>query len=241
MSNSNTAWLCQYSVTSLFNIYGLQADIPEYVDAVSFYENNQKMTHHQLSDIEEKRFKEELNRNISFINKWFASEYIADKNMPTRVYREPNEVLPKPDEVAFKIINGYLVVNQQCYEVMSQFRLGDTHFSEIEIIDMQTNKTATNTPYYFINIAETRTFLDIEKSDGLDGNPYAPNDKRRYIDDPKDNDIKLECTAKDCDVDIWHDPILVRSLFLSDALVQALFDAGITSEDLALVRCTIQS
>ncbi|URD68245.1 hypothetical protein LNQ82_03550 [Conchiformibius steedae DSM 2580] len=41
-----------------------------------------------------------------------------------------------------------------------------------------------------------------------------------------------------CDLDIWHDPMLMRSVFLSKRLYQALSDAGM-SQDWHLNPCVI--
>lgn len=242
MTTKSTAWLCNYDDRRAFNIYGLRASFPDYVDAVSFYYLNKKDDNKALSDPEKIEFQKDLEKSMSIKKIWFAGEYIKEKNMPTQVYLEPAENLPKVNEVAFQIINGYLVVNKACYDVMTQFNLGKTHFSEVKIINLETNTKATEQPYYFINIAETREFLDSENSTGVRKSRNRASDSPvRFISDPKSNEIKLHNSVVNESIDLWHDPHLVRSLFLSNKMVNALFDAGIKESDLGLVRCSVNN
>ncbi len=240
MSSNNTVWLSNYRDRHFIDIYGVIATFPGISKAKTFYHLNKKDDEKTLSELEKEDFRRELDKSLSIRKTWFAGKYIKDKNMPNLAYQKPYEDLPKPDEVAFQITNGYLVVNKTCYEVISQFNLGKTHFSKIEILDMETDKKVIDKDYYFINIAETREFLDSESSEGVQRSRNRPIESQiRFISNPKDNEIKLENVALDNEVDLWHDPKLVDSLFLSNKLVQALFNAGIKQSDLALVRCEI--
>jgi len=135
---------------------------------------------------------------------------------------------------------GYLLFNQQCYDIISQFTLGATHFSQVYIYDIETEELKSQTPYYFINIAETRDYLNVEESKGIDANSCGPKLPTHSIWEPTDDDIQLNTTAQECEVDVWHDPVLRKSLFFSDELVSALLASGIKQQALALIRCVVK-
>ena len=139
----------------------------------------------------------------------------------------------------FTIVNAYLVINEQFYNIISQFNLGKTHFSQVYIYDIETKEQLSDIPYYFINIAETRECLNSDKSKGIKANRYEPHEPLRYIRGAGDDDIVLSCTNGELSVDVWSERYLHESLFFSDRLVQVLFQAGFTQKELGLIRCVI--
>ena len=193
-----------------------------------------------ITEVEDKKYIRSLNEILEFQNKWNKGEYISEDNMPSKVFIKPNEKLPKADELMFKIIDGYLLFNQSCYDIISQFALCATHFSQVYIYDIETEELRSETPYYFINIAETRNYLNVEESRGIDADSCSPKLPTHSIWEPTDDDIQLNATAQECDVDVWHDPILRNSLFFSDELVSALVASGIKQQALALIRCVVK-
>lgn len=193
-----------------------------------------------MTEMEEKKYIRSLNEILEFKKEWERGEYISEDNTPTKAFIKPNEKLPKTDELMFKITEGYLLFNQQCYDIISQFTLGATHFSQVYIYDIETEELKSQTPYYFINIAETRDYLNVEESKGIKENSYAPKLPTHSIWEPIDNDIQLNTTAQECEVDVWHDPVLRKSLFFSDELVSALLGSGIKQQALALIHCVVK-
>ena len=147
--------------------------------------------------------------------------------------------MPKENETLFKITDGYLVINKQFYNVISQFNLGKTHFSQVYIYDIETKEQLSDIPYYFMNIAETREFLDSDKSKGIKANRYEPHEPLRYIRGAEDDDIVLSCTDGELAADVWSERYLHESLFFSDRLAQALFQAGFTQKELGFIRCVM--
>lgn len=235
MSNS-TVWLCNYGNTEFVNIYGIQAVFPNIYDAVTRFKMKQRKE--KLTLNERESYDEMLATSGKVIDRWFASQYFAPEHMPEKIYREPNEELPNESDVIFKIVNGYLVVNQTCYDIISKHNLGKTHFSQVHIYDIETQEQLSDKPYYFINIAETREFLDVENThSGISENEYNPDSGVYFLSSVKDNDINLTSQANAVDVDLWHDPKLFKSLFLSNKLVVAMLDAGISKESLSLISC----
>ena len=132
------------------------------------------------------------------------------------------------------------MLHESVATVLMQFNLGKTLLSQVEIINIETDKRVTDQVYYYVHLAETREYLDDEKSKDLDSNLYDPSSKVRSVFRPKNDDIALNTEAQDCTVDLWHDPMLRNSWFMSDRLVQALIQAGLTpQQDVDLVQCRL--
>ena len=237
MSNTKAVWLCNYNVTET---YGIKATLPDTIDIVELYNLQKKKRSGIMIEVEDQKYKRSLNEILVFQKKWNRGEYISEDNMPSKVFIKPNEKLPKADELMFKIIDGYLLFNQSCYDIISQFTLGATHFSQVYIYDIETEALRSETPYYFINIAETRDYLNVEESRGIDADSCSPKLPTHSIWEPKDDDIQLNTTAQECEVDLWHDPVLRKSLFFSNELFSALLASGIKQQSLALFRCVVK-
>ena len=240
MSSTKTVWLCNYNNFDVTETYGIKATLPEIFDAVQFYKLEKKKKSNVIEKDEEQKYYDINEMDLVFCKSWSKGEHINTHHMPSKVFIKPNEKLPKTDDLMFNIIGGYLLFNQQCYDIISQFTLGATHFSQVYIYDIETEELKSQTPYYFINIAETRDYLNVEESKGIKAYAGATKLPTHLIREPTDNDIQLNATAQECDVDLWHDPVLDNSLFFSDELVSALLASGIKQQALALSRCVIQ-
>ena len=240
MSNTKAVWLCNYNNFDVTETYGIKATLPDTIDIVELYNLQKKKRSGIMIEVEDQKYKRSLNEILVFQKKWNRGEYISEDNMPSKVFIKPNEKLPKADELMFKIIDGYLLFNQSCYDIISQFTLGATHFSQVYIYDIETEALRSETPYYFINIAETRNYLNVEESRGIDADSCSPKLPTHSIWEPTDDDIQLNATAQECDVDLWHEPVLRKSLFFSDELVSALLASGIKQQALALIRCVVK-
>ena len=240
MSNTKAVWLCNYNNYDVTETYGIDATLPNIFDAVQFYNLQKKKKSGIMTKVEDQEYKRTISEGLVFQENWHKGEYISEDNMPKKIFIEPNERLPKADELMFKIINGYLLFNQQCYDIISQFTLGATHFSQVYIYDIETEALRSQTPYYFINIAETRDYLNVEESRGIKAYSDATKLPTHSIREPTDDGIQLNATAQECEVDLWHDPVLRKSLFFSDELVSALLGSGIKQQALALFRCVIK-
>lgn len=237
---SNYAWLCDYTNCSV-NTYGIVIQTDDYDGSERFF-LDKKESLNQLSDAEQKKLNDLRECGYQFMESWDKRAFI--KNLPIKLFKKPEldidySNMPKENETLFKIINGYLVINKQFYNIISQFNLGKTHFSQVYIYDIETKEQLSDIPYYFMNIAETREFLDSDKSKGIKANRYEPHEPLRYIRGAEDDDIVLSCTDEALSVDVWSERYLHESLFFSDRLAQALFEAGLTQKELGLIRCVM--
>lgn len=240
MSNTKAVWLCNYNNFDVTETYGIDATLPNIFDAVQFYNLQKKKKSEMMTEVEDKKYKRTISEGLVFRENWHKGKYISEDNMPKKIFIYPEREMPKADELMFKIINGYLLFSQQCYDIISQFTLGATHFSQVYIYDIETEELRSQTPYYFINIAETRNYLNIEDSKGIKAYAGATKLPTHFIREPKYDDIQLNITVQECDVDLWHDPVLDNSLFFSDELVSALLASRIKQQALALIRCVVK-
>lgn len=236
---SNYVWLCQYDKESVVPVFTFQASYPMVYNAVERFEFDEKKRQSQLSEQENLYYQKMIDGFIELGNQQEKGGYIPKENMPTQLYLMPDSETPAFNEPIFRIATGMFVVNQKCYDIMVQSKLGKTHFSQVSFYDIQTQAKLTDIPYYFINLAESHQFFDNQNSLGVRPNLYTPDEPERFISSPKDNDIIVSKEALTVDVDMWFDPLLHSSVFLSDNLVQTLFKAGFTQKDLGLVSCKI--
>ncbi|STY99023.1 Uncharacterised protein [Moraxella lacunata] len=179
--------------------------------------------------------------HLDFDDTWHDYEYL--EHLPVKLFKEPDinySNLPKENEIFFRITNGYLIINEKLYDVISQFNLGKTHFSQVYIYDIETKEQLSDVPYYFVNIAEKFEFLNSNESKGIRASRYSPEEPLRYMWGAEDDDIVLLEQVQNIDIDLWHDKNLNDSLFFSDRLTQALFKAGFTQKELGLIRCVVK-
>ncbi|WLF84794.1 imm11 family protein [Moraxella sp. ZY210820] len=237
---SNYAWLYEYRSFSIANTYGIVVKTVEF-DGSEIFFLEEKKKYDTLDSLEESKLELLDKIHLNFDDIWHDYEYL--EYLPTKLFKEPDinySNLPKENEIFFRITNGYLIINEKLYDVISKFNLGKTHFSQVYIYDIETKEQLSDVPYYFVNIAEKFEFLDVENSQGIEANFYQPEHPVRSIGEPKDDDIKLSLSAEKFNLDLWHDPKLRDSLFLSDRLTQALFKAGFTQKELGLIRCVVK-
>lgn len=194
-----------------------------------------------LDSLEESKLELLDKIHLDFDDTWHDYEYL--EHLPVKLFKEPDinySNLPKENEIFFRITNGYLIINEKIYDVISQFNLGKTHFSQVYIYDIETKEQLSDVPYYFVNIAEKFEFLNSNESKGIRASRYSPEEPLRYMWGAEDDDIVLLEQVQNIDIDLWHDKNLNDSLFFSDRLTQALFKAGFTQKELGLIRCVVK-
>lgn len=194
-----------------------------------------------LDSLEESKLELLDKIHLDFDDTWHDYEYL--EHLPVKLFKEPDinySNLPKENEIFFRITNGYLIINEKLYDVISQFNLGKTHFSQVYIYDIETKEQLSDVPYYFVNIAEKFEFLNSNESKGIRASRYSLEEPLRYMWGAEDDDIVLLEQVQNIDIDLWHDKNLNDSLFFSDRLTQALFKAGFTQKELGLIRCVVK-
>lgn len=239
MPNHDTIYFSKHMDTTIIPRYAIWASFPHLFDAKAYYELKNKDESLGLSDVESNHIQKIKSSLYEVSDRLQKGELIDIQNMPTKIYLVHDEKCPTADITVFQLATDSFVVNQACYDVFSQMNLGKTHFSKVFIYDITTDKKVSDTPYYFINIAEKREYIDTDHSSQISKNFWSPESSVFNIDFPKDFDIKLSATALEERVDIWVDPQVNESLFFSNKLVDKLLSKGIEKEIFALLNCEI--
>lgn len=146
---------------------------------------------------------------------------------------------PDPSLSVFKITGRQLVLSEQCGELFQKFNLGNSKLVKLQIYNMGTLEPDDERFFYFFDLAEWRHYIIPEKSKSCHYSGYERNGYNRHVYHPWEGDLVLSQEAPNCDLDIWHDPMLMNSVFLSDRLYQALYNAGMV-KDWDLTQCVIE-
>ena len=142
--------------------------------------------------------------------------------------RFPKENLVKIPSF-FRVSDKFIMITEQLAELLGNFRLGTTQISPVKLYEKSTGELLSEQTFYFINVCEKHSYLLPEKCDAslelVSRGDYSlyrhPSDKEK---------AKKYCfsqCAMNCPVDIWHDPMVEDSTFLSDPLQQAIKKAGL--------------
>ena len=145
----------------------------------------------------------------------------------------------------FQINNGYLMMTEPFAEIVQRFRIGSTQISPVNFYDLELDEPVNDRHYYFLNVCEWHSYFlpeaggkELERTQrrswSKDGypvysTPYDKNEEKLYF---------FSKAALDAPVDLWHDPYLDESIFMSDALVDALKAEGFGS-CLSLASCKL--
>lgn len=139
---------------------------------------------------------------------------------------------PDPALNAFTITGRYLILSERCGEILQGFNLGNSKLVKLQIYNMATLEPDDERFFYFLDIAEWRHYLLPKESGdacyyvGYQKNGYDAHQYRLYNNDK----LVLSNKALNCDLDLWHDPMLWSSVFLSDRLYQALNKSKMTDD-----------
>ena len=165
--------------------------------------------------------------------------YLAYKKLPIQqppitmyTYRVPTNI-HQDFKGFFKISDGYKILTQPCYELLQQFKLAKgTQFFPLRLYDQESNQPLNNETYYLMNLTESswRSYLMPKSCEGeLCNLEYLNGGVQHYFlcpGDEFDHAIAVSSEALSCNLDLWHDPALKGSMFMSDRLKQALAQAN---------------
>ena len=200
-------------------------------DVVDYPEYKKIEETYPRTDAQQQRYMQILDAKIAFKNNYLDFRSIPKENAPTMMYGEElrtdlHQFLPG----FFKTLDS-LVVTQECLDLLMQFNLGEhIQFFPLPLYDLEKNELVNHETYYVMSIADWRSFLMPEFCEGkLKKRQSLKAGYQTYrltVGDEFDNAIALSSEASNCDLDLWHDPALKNSLFMSDRLKQALESAG---------------
>ena len=140
----------------------------------------------------------------------------------------------------FAVSDKYIMITEPLLKILQNFRLGSTQISPVKLREQTTHELLSKQTYYFLNVCEQHGYLSPENSDPSlrmvsrgDYSIYSPPGDKEYA-----KKFHFSRSAQDCPVDIWHDPLIAYSVFLSDPLYQAIHAAGL-DKNLDLFSCQL--
>lgn len=237
-AKKSKVWLSHYM--SKAKSLGLEASFPGMFDFLEFYELDEKIKAKTITPEERRRFDVINKESLEIINHFKDFQYFPPENMPNKLYWWAYEKI-KPTDKVFTITNGFLVVNKEISDVLKKHRLGKTHMSEVHIYDIRNMKLVTASPYYLLNIAEHRHTYLPELSKEFDKCSYQKDGHDIYMLSYYAGEKYCSVSEKalSMDIDLWHDPYLTNSVFMSDQLFSALKEIGCTKRTFALRECKV--
>ena len=128
---------------------------------------------------------------------------------------------------------GYWVVSRHFADVMQRCELGQTSFYPVSFFQSDM-KTRVDGEFFHLNFAETKEAFDPVKSKNVTS--FSSN-VWRAANVPKDGEIAVSDAALS-GADLWVDPRLRHSVFMSKCLVEHLRKEKLTQR-LGLAKCTI--
>ncbi|MBX9860269.1 MAG: hypothetical protein K2Y20_11855 [Sphingomonas sp.] len=154
-----------------------------------------------------------------------AGEVLSAENFPREVWGMPrlNQSRPLPD-----IFMGYgpWIVSKAAADVMRQFDMGQGGFYPVRVLKKDL-KTPFDGEWFCLNFGNVKKAY---MGGGRDPTPYIPKD---YISHTmpgsgiiKDNMLMVNADAL-VGPDIWVDPQIYDTFFVSDRLAKALKEAGV--------------
>ena len=216
----------------LINDYKLSRDswwfqlgIPATLNFQEFFTLYQK---EEKIEQETQQLKSMTKKIIEINNIYLKHEMLSPDILPHTMYADfqvlyaafPRENLALIPPV-FAVSDKYIMITEPLLRVLQT-----TH----ELLSEQT--------YYFINVCERYNFLSPKDSD-QSLKPITIGESNIYFRPNSRDEAKLFCFSRqalDCPVDIWHDPLMTYSVFLSDPLYQAIHAAGL-DKDISLFSC----
>lgn len=224
MNNDTNVWVCQFNV----NQYNIDASINseefEFFKHAKIYLFKEKAEKPALLKKKEQYFALalELEKASHFFNQ---STLVPDK-----LWVESNNVkLPRKADYIFSINSGGILLNQECADILKQSRIGKNYLTSVQIYSLSTNNLVSEQTFYFLNLYERRTYIcnpqsdtenfkkvfDIHRDDIYTSNGFIKNQQ-----------LEVDKSALDCDVDLWHDSRLGSHFFISEKLYQALYKSN---------------
>jgi hypothetical protein len=162
----------------------------------------------------------------------------ADR-FPKRLHGEYRDVHIKKLPDIF-MAGGFWVVSAACADVLRQFDLGQTALYPVEIFQHD-KKTRVEGDYFHLAFGEVKNVFEPDETPDATGLSTGATQKPIRFWRPRagfeDGNIAVNKLALE-GVDLWIDPSLLRTFFLSDALVKALKAATMTRR-FGLRKCRV--
>ena len=229
MSNTNNVWLAGFKLTSInfYDIYPANSKKYDFPKHWKVLQRIEKTADPKLLEIK-KVFKEEMLELSDAGSYFFKTEHLPDS-----LWVESSDTkLPPSSEYIFKVRSGGVVFTQACAQLLQQFRLGESTLTPVQIYDLETQQLCSEETFYFLNLCERREYLRDLESDGMLVSFMTDEKAVQYSvrGDIKSGQLLVDQSVQNCELDLWHDPLLMSYVFVSDALHDALVQANMDSQ-----------
>lgn len=190
----------------------------------------------ERTDIEEERRKKMLHQIVESIDLYLEHKAFPLNTLPHAIYADfqvmyakfPREKLSSLITSIFEISDKYIMITEPLLHILHNFRLGSTQISPVKLYEKTTGELLSKQTYYFINVCENYGYLSSEDNYSI---KMAPRGASKVYWLPSNNTdakkFRFSQEALNCPVDIWHDPLLEDSIFLSEPLLRAIQEAGL--------------
>ena len=198
---------------------------------VSTAPSDSTLIKHLEADIVER----EPEKAIAAVRRNQVGEPLDDDMFPTAIWGDMHAKQMKRLPHLF-YANGYCCISDLARPIIESADLGRTRIRPVPILQRD-RITPVVGRFFCLNIAETKSALAPETSAGLRHNPYA---KVAAFNPPfvmTEGAIAVGASALQ-GVELWLDPALQSSFFVSNRLGQALADAGM-AEAFRLHSCRV--
>ena len=216
-------WVARFDVNYYKILASIQSDKFEFSKYGKVYEYLEETEEQEILKRKEEYFA--LGLELERANHFFHQSKIV----PDKLWIENSETqLPNKSDYIFDIKSGGILFNQTCATILKKHRLGETTLTPVQIYDLSTGNLVSDETYYFLNLYERRQYIcEIQTTPRLKTFP----DKEYKVCISKsvfnDNELNIDKSALDCDVDLWHDPRILGHFFMSESLHHALAQAGV--------------
>lgn len=159
---------------------------------------------------------------------------IDERLLPATMYVtcEFDRTVVLPD--FFQINSGYLIMSKAFADVLLSCNLGKTKIIPIRFFDLVSQEYVNETTYYLLNVAEKYQYFLPKQSDPSLILAWMNDDGTYYYSAPSNylyhQKYVYSSKALSCPVDLWNDPTVNGSLFVSDKLRKALQEKGFARE-----------
>ena len=165
-----------------------------------------------------------------------SSEAKLNLNFKPIEHTPLNIVLPviKPiSEDLIYLMGRFIFVREDFAEILMQFNLGQTRLFNVGCPLGRNGQVIYDRKFYLLNVTEWRNFFVSEKSELVRSLDLFNEGYKVYsLGDSgfRKSKVALSKQSLECDVDIWHDPMVRDSIFFSDRLKTALDEKGLLAQ-----------
>ena len=231
MSNTNNVWLAGFNMTTSVNFYDIypanskKYDFPKHWKVLQLIEKTE--------DLELLKREQAFRAEMLELSK-ASSGFFKTEHLPDSLWVESSDTkLPPSSEYIFKVRSSGVVLTQACAELLQQFRLGESTLTPVQIYDLETQQLCSDETFYFLNLCERREYIQYPQADKVFKRFPTMEGRDKYGTSGvpvEDKQLLVNKSALNCELDLWHDPLLMSYVFVSDALHDALVQANMDSQ-----------